>query len=272
MKIKIQNFNCAKFSATIKRMKSVNESAFFCFSKSGVQSRVSIARTFAKIVSVGWEEMLEVDAVSNVTKVSELFDKPVMLSFDKAQGILDILNNFSKSKTTLTIDTHYDENAGVHYAIKVTLTNDRLSINAFCRDRRLDFNYMDDDAVKRALNLATSEFVFELTSNDCKQFKDIMKLSEQDFITIRKIGNRVLLHKGNDVKLVVDEECMSDGDFNVNALENFFLHADTDYYQITVCTGKVIMKSLSDNSYVFFGLRETEDEDDVEVIETDELF
>lgn len=259
MKIKIEKFNCEKLTDLINRVKMVNPSLFLVFTKEGIKTRVLENRVFVKMITMGWDNF-----VPEVEKVQKQFTEDVYLAFDKAANMLETIKHFVGTDTNLVIDTtEYDDKV---YGSKVNFKNAKMSVNVGCRDPRLDFLYLTDSQMLRVMDLSGSSFEFELSSEDFKQIKNTMKLSNQNYFTLRKEGNKIWFHKGTDLKMLIDEYSESGENGFVNALDSYFNYCDTDMYKVTVCAeenkGKVVLESMTNDCKVFFSIRKSTDDDD----------
>lgn len=257
MKVKIKSINVDQFKTFIQKLLKMDQYVYMKLSNDKVTSAVFLPEKDAvKFVTVPMSDMFEFD--------QPLTDK-IKVPFYNGSRIIDALSFFNGKKIEgeIVYNLFGDEYIAEDFIIK----NDKMRLKLFCADPNIQFIDMTRDDIVRAFGTDNSVFNFDLVREDFAQINSMFKFNKElnRFKFVVKEEKLYLEGTNYEVKLKdvvdVDEDAETD---SVTMYKKYFQYLDKENYDVTVCTNKVIFKSLETSTMICVAICLGDEEDDDE--------
>jgi len=263
MKIKIKSINVDVFKTFIQKLIKMDEYVYMKLSKDKVTSAVFLPeRDAVKFLNVPLKDMFEFE---------KDLDENVKVPFYNGSRIIDALSFFDGKK--IEGEIVYNKFGEEYVAEDFIIKNDKMKLKLFCADPNIDFVHMSRDEIKRAFGKDNAVFNFDLLKEDFSQINSMFKFNKELDRFKFVVNNEKLYLEGSnyEVKLkdvvdIEDEEELKDKSF-VTIYKKYFQYLDKENYDVTVCTNKVIFKSLESSTLITIAVCLGEDGDDDEYYE-----
>jgi hypothetical protein len=243
MELKLEKIDNYELSTFIKKLIPIDKFIFMKIGKDEMVSSVYLPeRDAVKLVNVPSKNVIKGE-----------IKKPVKVSFYNGSKVIDALSHFSGD---IKGSIKYSEMDGEFMASDFILQNDDLQISLACADPSLSFMEMSKDETTRAFGTDAMLFEFDLLTTHVEKMKSLFNLEkEEDTFTLR-ISERGVAVKGNTYDAVLCHQYKGDATVGTNVIiyKKYLNLLDKENYKVTVCSNKVVFKSLDTNTHLTFAV------------------
>lgn len=249
--LQISKIDAIELQSFVKKLLSIDKFIFLKVSSDKTISSVFLPqRDAVKLVSTKTSDLFEME---------ETIDKPIKVSFFNGTKVIEALSHFSgEIKGTIVYQEYGDELVATDFIVY----DDNLKINLFCSDPSLSFMEMSKDEISRAFGTANALFTFEVLTVHADKMKSLFNLDRENELFKLYADEKGVHVKGEnyDQVLGMRYDSKSEGEeLLVNVYKKYLPLLDKENYEMTVCSNKIVFKSLDTETLLTIAVAITDD-------------
>jgi hypothetical protein len=248
MKIKVKKVSVANLSSLVRRLLLMDNSVYLSFDSERVWSDVyTPTKDVVKSIHLPAKDVFEFE---NEPK------SMVKLSFYSGAKLLECLRYFDAHHLSAEINCFEDMDDKTIYAEKIIFRDQKLKIDVSCQDISLGFTSMTEDQTKRAFDVNSKDFSFQLSSEDLSKLISLSTFDKSELMSIYSDSSGVHF-KTEGFDIVVDDRIKTSSEER-HIFKSFLNKIDKETYNIHVCSNKLILESTETNTRLALNLAVTE--------------